>query len=69
MLLERLSLVSHIAVDMDGVSLLAETCKRLTDSKGTELMTVDELWPGKIYDLHSQVHISSTFYLAPDIIS
>ena len=49
MLVERLYLSSTIEADKDGISLIAAACDKLS----TGPCTVDELWPGKSYNLSS----------------
>ena len=50
MFVERLELSSSIRLDEDGIALIVKACNML--GKG-EAVSVDELWPGEVYDFKS----------------
>ena len=49
MLVELLALDSLIEADHGGLSMISDACAALSKSS----VTVDKVWPGKIYDLSS----------------
>ena len=56
MLIERFYLSSFIANEIDGISLeiIDRACNKLRKAaESATVVTVDDLWPGRLHDLSS----------------